>query len=79
MPPPRTQARLIFNWNRSRRQYCYLVVNLPRSRCSPEAVDQGPRVNPLRTILLRVRGPCYYSLGGCSFTERSVFIFLILV
>ena len=38
------RARLIASWNRSKRQYRYLVTNLPRSRYTPEAVDQACRL-----------------------------------
>ena len=38
------RARLIVSWNRSKRQYRYLVTNLPRSRYTPEAIDQAYRL-----------------------------------
>ena len=37
-------ARLIVSWNRSKRQYRFLVTNLPRSRYSARAVDQAYRL-----------------------------------
>ena len=37
-------ARLIASWNRSKREYRFLVTNLPRSRYSAKAVDQVYRL-----------------------------------
>ena len=37
-------ARLIASWNRSKRQYRFVVTNLPRSRYSAKAVDQVYRL-----------------------------------
>ena len=37
-------ARLIASWNRSKREYRFLVTNLPRSRYSAKAVDQAYRL-----------------------------------
>ena len=37
-------ARLIASWNRSKREYRFLVTNLPRSRYSAQAVDQAYRL-----------------------------------
>ena len=37
-------ARLIASWNRSKRQYRFLVTNLPRSRYTARAVDQAYRL-----------------------------------
>ena len=37
-------ARLIASWNRSKREYRFLVTNLPRSRYSAQAVDQVYRL-----------------------------------
>ena len=37
-------ARLIASWNRSKREYRFLVTNLPRSRYCAKAVDQAYRL-----------------------------------